>query len=342
MALGAAPRGVPAIRGPRFPDAEERRLALHRHPADHRDELGPRGPRARARGDSPGGRPRAAPLRGPARRRALPRPDRALRVERVRRPEHGNARRRSRGRDREGRRRGRADPDHVPIGGRIGRPGPVPARAHPRGRALPGIRDPGVRRRGPVSHQRSDRDRPRRRRTARALCPATGESGRVPRPHARGAAVAREPLHVAQPRIRRGARARRHLRPARRRGRRVHAERTLRGPGRAAPRQPHGGRPRQAALREPRAVQGRPRRRGARSVPRQGHRAAGRAEDRRRSDQQEPAPLAAGARQLHARRSRSWPTTSSASTARRPGSSTPRPSSTCARAGSAKRRRARC
>ncbi len=154
---------------------------------------------------------------------------------------------------------------------------------------------------GRYSHQRRDRDRPRRGRAARALRPAAGEPGRVPRPHARGAPVAREPLHVPQPGLRGRARAHRHLRPARRRGRRVHAERPLRRPRRAAPRQPHGRRPREAALRQPRALQGRPRRRGARRLPRQGHRAAGRAEDRRRPDQQEPAPLAPGARQLHAR-----------------------------------------
>ena len=42
VARGAAPRGLRALRGARLPDAEERGLALHGRPADHRDELGPR------------------------------------------------------------------------------------------------------------------------------------------------------------------------------------------------------------------------------------------------------------------------------------------------------------
>ncbi len=45
-----------------------------------------------------------------------------------------------------------------------------------------------------------------------------------------------------------------------------------------------GGRPRRARLREPRAVQGRAGRQGARRVPGQGDRAARRAEDRRQAD----------------------------------------------------------
>ena len=86
-------------------------------------------------------------------------------------------------------------------------------------------------------------------------------------------------------------RAQRRRRRARRRGRRVHAERPLPGRRRAARRQPHDDRPREAALRQPRALQGHPRRPGARRLQRQDHRPAGRAEDRREADQQDAAAL---------------------------------------------------
>ena len=68
------------------------------------------------------------------------------------------------------------------------------------------------------------------------------------------------------------------------------------------------------------------------------HRSARRAEDRRDADQQEPAAFERGAGRLDARASRSSPTTSSASTARRSARSTRPRSSTCAPAASAKRR----
>ena len=105
----------------------------------------------------------------------------------------------------------------------------------------------------------------------------------------------------------------------------MHAERPLRRPRRAAPRQPHGRRPREAALRQPRALQGRPRRRGARRLPRQGHRAA---RTRRRPTPSRPTRTCCSRARRSSTprpRSRSSPTTSSASTARRPASSTPRP-----------------
>ncbi len=68
--------------------------------------------------------------------------------------------------------------------------------------------------------------------------------------------------------------AQRHRRGARRRRRRVHAERPVSRRRRAPGRQPHDDRSRQAALPEPRGLQGHPRRHGARGVQRQDHRPA--------------------------------------------------------------------
>ena len=110
-------------------------------------------------------------------------------------------------------------------------------------------------------------------------------------------------------------RARRRARPQRRHrvldgeGARVHAERPLSRRRRAAGRQPHDDRPRQAALRQPRDLQGHPRRHGARRLQRQDHRPAGRAEDRRQADQPDAAAVRRRARSTPSRSSRSSPTT---------------------------------
>ena len=58
-----------------------------------------------------------------------------------------------------------------------------------------------------------------------------------------------------------------------------------------AGRQPHDDRPRQAAQRQPRALQGHPRRHLARRLQRQDHRPPGRAEDRRQADEPDAAPV---------------------------------------------------
>ncbi len=175
-----------------------------------------------------------------------------------------------------------------------------PASADPRGRALAGRRGLPLLRGGPLLPQRRHRDRARRRGHAGALRPSAREPGGLPRAHAGRPAGARQPLHVAQPGLRRRARAHRPGRAARRRGRRVHPQRPLRRDRNAAPRQPHHDRPRQAPLRQPRALQGRHGRRLPRGLLRQDHRAARRAEDRRDPNQQEPAALARGAGQLDA------------------------------------------
>ena len=77
-----------------------------------------------------------------------------------------------------------------------------------------------------------------------------------------------------------------------------------------------GGRASRAALREPRAVQGRARQRGARRVPGQDHRLARRAEDRRQADGAGAAALRDGRVRTQSRSSRSSPTTWCAATAR--------------------------
>ena len=97
----------------------------------------------------------------------------------------------------------------------------------------------------------------------------------------------------------------------------VHPQRPVPGRRPAARRQPHRHRPRQAALRQPRAVQGHPRRQGPRRLQRQDLRPPGRPEDRRQADQPDAAAVrrrdhqhqaAAGdlrrRRQMHARRHR--------------------------------------
>ena len=161
-----------------------------------------------------------------------------------------------------------------------------------------------------------------------------------PRPDDRGAAGSRQPVHLAQRRPRSRARAHRHLGSVLDgEGARVRAERSLRRPRTAAPGQPHVDRPRDAARHEPRALQGRSWTAGlAGRLPRDDHRPAGRAEDRRHADQQEPAPLARGAGQLDARardlrRRRQVQARLDDRPARRG-----RRSSTCARAASARRR----
>ena len=71
----------------------------------------------------------------------------------------------------------------------------------------------------------------------------------------------------------------------------MHAERPVPRRRRAPGRQPHDDRSRQAALPEPRDLQGHPRRQGARRLQRQDHRAQRRAEDRRQADQPRAAAL---------------------------------------------------
>ena len=154
LACRAAPRGVRPFRGARVPDAEERRLAIHRHPADHRRRTGPRGARARARREH--SLPAGVRVRG-ASPRPCATPSRFLgriarfEYERVHRPEHrvasktpssSRSRRAPSWPSRSGSRSVRAP--------RNGGPGPVSARPRPRGRALPGIRGPGVCRRRPL------------------------------------------------------------------------------------------------------------------------------------------------------------------------------------------------
>ena len=85
-----------------------------------------------------------------------------------------------------------------------------------------------------------------------------------------------------------------------------------------------------AALRQPRALQGHPRRARARRLQRPHLRAPGRAEDRRQADQPQPAAVAPRRWSTPTRSSRSSPTTSSARTARPSASSTTTRSSTCA------------
>ena len=110
-------------------------------------------------------------------------------------------------------------------------------------------------------------------------------------------------------RARGGALAQRHRRPLRGRGRRVRADGLFVVDGRRVAdthsridhAQPHCS--------SRRALQGHPRRPGARRLQRPRGRAPRRAEDRRRADEPEPAALARGARALDARSSRSWPTT---------------------------------
>ena len=94
--------------------------------------------------------------------------------------------------------------------------------------------------------------------------------------------------------------AQRDARRAGRRRRVDRARRPLRRHRHAAPRQPHGHRPRPAALREPRAVQGRARRERARRLRRPDHRPSRRAEDRLAPGEPQSAALRDGDRRLQA------------------------------------------
>ena len=80
---------------------------------------------------------------------------------------------------------------------------------------------------------------------------------------------------------------------------RLHAERPLPRRRHAACGQPHRHRPREAALHQPRALQGHPRRRMRAASSTARSRAPGRAEDRREADQQEPAALRARTRTIN-------------------------------------------
>ena len=150
----------------------------------------------------------------------------------------------------------------------------------------------------------------RRERGARPLQGAAGE--RRARSTSRSMhvhAAAQRQLLVALVLARRQAGPQRRHRHARRRRRRVHAERPVSRRRRPPGRQPHDHRSRQAALPEPRGLQGHPRRQGPRGVQRQDHRAPGRAEDRREADQPRAAALGRRARSTPSRSSRSSPTT---------------------------------
>ena len=111
-----------------------------------------------------------------------------------------------------------------------------------------------------LAHERGDRGRARGRRPRRPLQAAAGGRGRAPRRDARRAARARRALLRPLARARRRALARRHRRALRRRGRRVRARRPLRRRRPPRRRHPLADRPRAAALLEPRALQGHPRR----------------------------------------------------------------------------------
>src|SRR5262249_41080622 len=129
----------------------------------------------------------------------------------------------------------------------------------------------------------------------RPLQGAAGIARGVPRRRGPRAHVAERAVFVALVLARRPDRAQRRRRHSRRRRRRLHAERPLSRRSGAADRQPYDDRPREAALRQPRDLQGDPRRHLARGVQRQDHRPAGRAEDRREADQ----PRAAADRRRH-------------------------------------------
>ena len=141
----------------------------------------------------------------------------------------------------------------------------------------------GARRHGYLAHERRHRDRGRGRRPGRPLQAAA--RGRPAALHVATLAVqlGRDARFVDHSLSLRGrALAQRHRRALRRRGRRVHARRPLRGRRPARGGHPLADRPRDAALHEPPALQGHPRRAGAGRLQRPRGRAAGRAEDRRR------------------------------------------------------------
>ena len=85
-------------------------------------------------------------------------------------------------------------------------------------------------------------------------------------------------------------------------------ERRLSGRRRAADRHAHLARSRDAALHQPRALQGHPGRQGEGRVQRPHHRPPRRAEDRRQADQPRAAAVGRGARSTRTRSSRSSPT----------------------------------
>ena len=281
-------------------------------------------------------------LRSSARpRRALARPRGRRPDRRLRRPQHGLRRGRRR-RDRGPRRRpGGARPRRA----RRHRGGGAHRllRAHPRGgrarERVPGRGDLRLAGRPGLARERGDGGRGRGQRLRGPLQAPAGGGRVAPRGDPRRAARPRRALLRPLDLLRGRPLAQRHRGALRGRGRGVRAQRALRGGRPPGGRHPLDGRPREAALLEPRALQGRPRRPGPRRLQRAGGGAPRRAEDRRRADEPEPAPLPRGARALDP-------------AARDPGrrrqvqarlhhraSSTRTPSSTCAPAGSASRRR---
>ena len=185
-------------------------------------------------------------------------------------------------------------------------------------------------------HQRGDRGHAGRPGAIVELLPRPARHrGLVPRHQpARQRVRATASLQVAR-RSRSAAASSRNdaTRRARRRGRRTSTIDGSTWPTATQPRrQPHDHRSRHAALHQPRALQGHPRRQAPGRVQRPHHRPPGRAEDRRQADQPRAAAVGRGARSTRNRSSRSSPTTSSARTARRSGSSTRRRCSTCRRA----------
>ena len=133
-----------------------------------------------------------------------------------------------------------------------------------RGRAQPGAgrRDATSARRRRALHQRRDGSRRWAQLAARALRGAARAAGRRTTLPAAAAGRARGDVFCRTP-SRSAARSCETIsRGARRRGRRLHAERAVPGRRRHARRQPHDDRSRPAALRQPRGLQGHPRRPG--------------------------------------------------------------------------------
>ena len=303
LARRAAPGGLRPLRVAGLSDAERRGLAVHRAAAHQPRFRGPAAPgHLASRSRFPAGaRPRSPP---PA-PRVAPRPDRPLRDECFRRAEHGALRD-----ARAGRRSlpapSLAEPIEIVIDAGAAA---APRRPIRESLILAGERSRVLGRR--------ELCRPPAATFTNAVTEIALATGAVLEhtklqeesleachvAHARGAAgAAAAGLHLAQRRARRGARAHRHPAVLGGEGAECELYGLFVGRGRAAPRQPHrrSTTPRRTA---PAASSTRASWTAHARGVFHGHdrRPAGRAEDRRRADQQEPAALARGARQLHAR-----------------------------------------
>ena len=249
------------------------------------------------------------------------RPRRAVRAAAIRRAEHGVSRRRRVCRA-ACRHRARSSRftccSSRPAAARPGR-----SMTHPRVLVVLGGEQPGVDRRDlrracrrALLHERGDRDRARRERDPRSLQDPVRERRGVSR--RRDAPAGRSAVRPARSHsISLGGALVRNDIVAVSDGEGVDC--TLNGlylaDAAAARRQPHDHRSREAALRQPRGLQGHPRRSRARRLQRQDHRPPRRAEDRRQADQSRAAALRGRAdqhetaardlrerRQVHARR----------------------------------------